>query len=291
MNLQSFYQWCELQGLSPKTIVGIKSAVGQLSRRVPDVFKATDSQILEFFSKGKAEGFAGKPWGASNYNNIRKYLRKFYAWCVDCGYLEVSPVARIPRSKVPRRLPRRLSDEEKIRILYHAQNFPHPSKFLKSRNYAIIATLLTTGLRISELLGLKIQDADLEKRSFRVVGKGNKERLVWFPKMLLPALGDYMQARMALAKQSIFFFVSYRSNKKLGYTNLRRMLLKIAKASGLHFTAHQFRHTCFSLMAEQGVDLETIKEQAGHVSVATTQIYTKVSDRHRKDRVDRVNFV
>lgn len=288
----AFFHYCELQGLSVKTLGHIRFSINLLVRKIPNLLEPSDDEILHFFTSGKGGDLTGTPWSAYHYNNIRKYLKKFYQWCVMYEHLKKNPIEKVPPCKLPHRLPRRLDDEQKMKALYHAQNFPHGSSFLRSRNYAMIATLLMTGLRVSELLNLYDDDVNLKEHSMRVrAGKGDKERVVYFGHNLFYILRDYLQERKRVGKESLHFFVSYGSNKKVDYGNFRHMLKKIADKAGLKITAHQFRHTCFSLMAEQGVDLETIRTLAGHSSITTTQIYMQVSSRHVQNAVDKVVFI
>lgn len=288
----AFYNYCDLQGLSTGTVKSIKFSINLLAKNITNTLEISDNELFNFFCQGKNGELTGQIWSPAHYNNIRKYLKKFYKWCLEYGHIQRNPIEKIPVTKVPRRLPRRLTEEDKIKALYHAQNFPHPSKFLRARNYAIVATFIITGLRASELLKLHNEDINLKEFSIRVrEGKGGKERIVYFNNDLLYILKDYLAERERIKKESLYFFVSYGSTKRLTYTNLRRMLKKIGNKAGIHFTAHQLRHTSFSLMAEQGTDLETIKQQAGHTSIGTTQIYLHASPKHIQSAISKVSFL
>ena len=291
--LDLFYSYCNLQGLSPTTIAGLKSALSIYLRRFPEPFQATATEVIAFFSEGKSHGFAtDRPASPSRYNNIRNSLNKFYCWAIQSGYTRTNPIAGIPRSRMPKAIPRRLSDEDRVRVLYHAQNFPHKSRYLRARNYAIVATLLVAGLRARELLALRNEDVRLQEHTLRIRhGKGNKERLVFFGDELTPILHDYLAERDRIRKESLWFFVSYRSNLAIRYKNLREMLVRVSRRARVRFTAHQLRHTCFSTLAEQDVDLRSIQAQAGHSSIISTQIYTHISDKVRREKIRRVSFL
>lgn len=291
--LQSFLQYCQLQGLSKRTLTALRSALRIFLRSYSDPFKVSDQEALAFFAQGRSKGFGtDRPSGPSNYNNIRKYLKKFYAWAVDFGYTAENPILKVPACRLPKRLPRRLSDEQTAKVLFHAQQYPHPSRYLRARNYAMIAGLLWTGLRAQELLDLRLEDVSFERQCVRVrQGKGNKERLVFFNRELLYVLKDYFGERQRLKKESLFFFVSYGSCLQLDYKNLREVIRRVAQQADIHFTAHQLRHTCFSILAERGVDLVTIQAQAGHTSIATTQRYLHVTDKHRQSTLNKITFL
>ena len=291
--LNLFYNYCNLQGLSPRTINGLRSSLSIFMRRFPDPFQVTTAEAIAFFSDGKTCGFAtDRPASPSRYNNVRNSLNKFYCWAIQSGHARTNPIAGIPRCRMPHAIPRRLDDGERMRVLYHAQNFPHKSRYLRSRNYAIVATLLTTGLRARELLALRNEDVRLQEQTLRVRhGKGNKERFVFFGDELTPILYDYLAERDRLGKESLWFFVSYRSNLAIRYKNLREIIIRIARQARVRFTAHQLRHTCFSTLAEQDVDLRSIQAQAGHSSILSTQIYTHISDKVRREKISRVSFL
>lgn len=291
--LDHFIGYCHLQGLSKKTIKDLRLRMLTFARRFPELFEVTDADAIEFFSRGKKDGFVvqGTP-SASTYNNFLNCLNKFYRWAIEAGYTQHNPIQRVPRTKVPRTVPRRLSEDQVIRVLYHAQNFPHTSQFLQARNYAIVATLLMTGLRAQELLNLQKEDVRLEEQLIRVQhGKGDKERFVYFSDELPFILRRYLKEVKRLGKKSDHFFTSYGSNNGLCYKGLQGILRKISQRAGFHFTAHQLRHTCFSMLLEQDVDLGSIQAQAGHASLVSTQIYTKVADKVRKSKIQKVSFL
>ena len=291
--MRAFIEYCELQGLSKRTIDQHRSCLSIYCRKFSDPFSVTYEQALNFFSRGKAYGFAsGTPSSPSNYNNIRNSLNKFYRWAVDTGQTRNNPIENVPRCKLPSTVPRRLTEEQTLRVLYHAQNFPHPSRYIRTRNYAMVATLLMTGLRARELLGLRNEDIRSDEPVIRVRhGKGNKERYVYYNDELPHILSDYLKERQRLRKESPWFFVSYRSNLALRYKNLREIITRISELSRVRFTAHQLRHTCFSTLVEQDVDIRSIQTQAGHASIISTQIYTHVTDRVRRQKIQRVSFL
>ncbi len=290
--LSTFYQYCELQGLSPRTIQSIRDALRVYLRNVEDPYCVTASEAIAFFAHGKASGFASdRPASPWHYNNMRKYLNKFYRWAVDFGHTDSNPISKVPTCKTPKRIPRRLSRKQSLSVLYHAFQYPHPSCYLRYRNYAMIAMLLMTGLRARELLSLHNEDVDLKQRMLRVRrGKGDKERLVFFNRELATILTDYLRERKRLGKAGTAFFQSFQSNLGLRYQNLNRMVRIVSQRSQVPFTAHWLRHTYISLLAEQGMDCHSIMAQAGHTSLKSTEVYIHLSARHRRSAIDRILF-
>ncbi len=291
--LPLFYSYCQLQGLAPRTIRAIKGALALLVRSHPDLLGVTTEEVMRFFVHGRTYGFASdQPAGPSHYNNIHKYLNKFFKWAVLFGYRPDNPIERVPRCKTPKSLPRRLSSEQVLKVLYHANHYRHPSRYLRARNHALIAILLMTGLRAREVLNLRNEDISLRDLSLRVrAGKGNKDRDVYFNTDLCYILKDYQAQRDRLRKTSAFLFVSFASNHSLRYKNLRDVVHRVSQAAGVYFTAHMLRHTCFSMLAEQNVSIAAIQAQAGHSSIVTTQMYIRVSEESRSREVRKASFL
>ncbi len=291
--LDLFYSYCQLQGLAPLTMSAIKRALVLIRRSHPDLFSVNTEEVMRFFVHGRSYGFASdQPAGPSHYNNIHKYLNKFFKWAVLFGYRRDNPLDRIPRCKAPKTLPRRLSGDQALKVLYHASHYPHGSQYLRTRNHALLATLLMTGLRAREVTNLRNEDVTSPKQVMRVrAGKGNKDRDVYFNTDLLYILKDYQKQRDRLKKTSAFFFVSFASNRSLRYKNLRDVVHRVSQASGVYVTAHMLRHTCFSILAEQNVSISAIQAQAGHSSIVTTQMYVQISEANRRSAIGQVSFL
>jgi|UniRef100_A0A7C1GCS9 integrase/recombinase XerD len=176
----------------------------------------------------------------------------------------------LPRRE--KRLPKYLEVEEVFKLVDVAEN---------PRDRLIVLLLFTTGLRINELVSLRLTDIDIEKRSIRVRGKGAKERIVYFPEFVLPILKEHLES----IKNSEWLFPSEASDH-IHYTTVERILKRLKKKAGItkRVTPHVLRHTFATLSLASGLDIREIQELLGHSSLNTTQIYTHVSrERLRKD--------
>ena len=196
--------------------------------------------------------------------------------------LEVNPAIDIEAPKPKKSLPKVLTMEEAKLLLDAVKN----DKESKSnvRDYAIITLFLNCGMRVSELVGIDISDIDHELRSLRVVGKGNKERIVYLNDACRFAIGDYISERLQSDQSKITtkaLFLSSR-DQRISVKTVQWMVYKYLDLAGLgskHYSVHKLRHTAATLMYQSGnVDVRVLKDILGHEQLNTTQIYTHVSN-------------
>jgi len=180
----------------------------------------------------------------------------------------------LPRRE--RRLPRYLEPEEVARMVEACSSL---------RDRVVILLLFTTGLRVSELVSMRKDDIDLEKRSIRVRGKGGKERVVYFPETLVPLLKAYVEG---LPEDAEYLFPS--AGRHMHYTTVERIVRKAAESAGLKkkVTPHVLRHSFATHSLAMGLDLREIQELLGHSSLSTTQVYAHVSRERLRRDYDRV---
>jgi len=210
-------------------------------------------------------------------------LRSFYAYLVREGAREDDPAARVRSPKRPQDLPRVLSVEEVVAVLTQAAG-PGP---LGQRDLAAFELLYGCGLRVSELLGLREGDVDLEGGLVRCIGKGDKERVVPMGGAATAALGRYLRdGRRALlrGRRRPELLLNARGGPltRQGVDYLLRRLLARAGMAG-EASAHTFRHSFATHLLAGGADLRSVQEMLGHANVATTQLYTHVTVEHLRD--------
>lgn len=204
-------------------------------------------------------------------------LKGFFNWLADEEIVETSPFLQIHlHMKEPKRLPNVLTFREMNRILKAAYNDKTSiSDFLYYRDIAILEVLFETGLRVHELCNLKYSDCDFRSHTFRIIGKGNKERKVYLtnPDSII-AFENYIRTVRKYHIKSEYIFLSKYSSP-LSTQAVRILVDKYTKLAGIkrHITPHAFRHTFASLLLDNGVELKYIQEFLGHSSITTTQIY------------------
>jgi integrase/recombinase XerD len=212
--------------------------------------------------------------------SVSRYLsayRQFYRWMVREGTIEADPVALIESPKTGRGLPKALT-EEQIESLLSA---PDAETMLGMRDRAMLELMYATGLRVSELVGLKLSNLNLNQGVVRVIGKGQKERLVPIGAQAHDCLQDYLSSsRPGLLKgvQTEFVFVTTR---KTGMTRqafwymVRRSAVNCGISQKL--SPHMLRHSFATHLLNHGADLRVVQLLLGHSDLSTTQIYTHIA--------------
>ena len=215
-----------------------------------------------------------------NRNSISRKLssiRTFYNYLVNNDLVKVNYFSDISNPKKNKNLPHYLKDDE-INKLF---SIPDASTALGQRNLLIIEMLYATGVRVSELVNIKLKDIDIYNDSIKIRGKGNKERIVFFGSFCKSALEIYLdEDRKELDKKgSIYLFLNKFGNK-LSDRMIRNILDDLILKAGVekHVHPHMIRHTFATDMLNSGADLMTVKELLGHESINTTSIYTHVSN-------------
>lgn len=214
-------------------------------------------------------------------------LRAFYRFAKREGLREDNPVADIGTVKLPGRLPKAISIKDTERLL-NTKAAAGGTEWQRRRDAAILELFYASGIRRAELVGIDLSDVDFEQRTIRVIGKGNKERYVFFNTPAAEALDRYLQVRPPCSDGALF--VS-RLGRRLSYPQVGNIFHLFVRLSGLEgkITPHTMRHSFATHLMQRGVDIMTIKELLGHESVATTQIYSKVTLDHARQAYEEAH--
>ncbi len=215
-------------------------------------------------------------------------IRALYKFLVNKrGYLDTNPTANIDTPKRKKSLPKFLTLEE-AQALLHAVETDRESRH-RERDYAIITLFLNCGMRVGELVGINLNDLDPDLRSLRVLGKGNKERIIYLNEACREALRTYLAVRLGEGCKTASDRSLFLSNRmaRLSIQGVQVTVQKYLKLAGLeskHYSVHKLRHTAATLMYQSGeVDIRVLKDILGHEQLNTTQIYTHVSNRNMED--------
>ena len=251
------------------------------------VCSISTEEIYDFFvflTKERQNGASAKSRKLSAIKSFYKYI------CQKRHITEKNPVADMEGPKKRQSLPKFLSIEESLMLLEAVENDSESKT--KERDYAIITLFLNCGMRLSELCGINLSDIDKELRSLRVLGKGNKERIVYLNDACRNALNKYLSIRRSEKYKGIntnALFIS-KQYKRLSNKTVQWLVYKYLSMAGLdykHYSTHKLRHTAATLMYQTGkVDVRVLKEILGHEQLNTTQIYTHVSNKGMQDAVD-----
>jgi integrase/recombinase XerC len=221
-------------------------------------------------------------------------LRTFYKFLVRRGVIEQTPIKNITLPKLEKRLPRFLSKEQMLTLLNaplrelqaqteHADKPPKPAPFL--RDVAILETIYSCGLRISELCGLQAADIDWNEAIVRVRGKGKKERLIPIGSPALEAIRTYWKSNRHEPTAAFPVFSLEDDPEEPVYPRIVQMnLKKYLGLAGLDpkLTPHKLRHSYATHLLDAGADLRSVQELLGHAHLVTTQVYTHITTERLK---------
>lgn len=249
------------------------------------VRQISTSEIFDFLSylandRNPAPDSPAPDYGISPTARARKLsaIKSFYKYLtVRTKQLQENPVADLEYPKLRKSLPKYLTLEQSAALL-QAVSGPN-----EKRDYAILMLFLNCGIRRSELVGLNLSDVYEDR--IRVVGKGNKERFVYFGSACRKAIDAYLSERNKRILSDNRALFGSRDNNRISVTAVHRLVKKALLQAGLdstQFSAHKLRHTAATMMLSGGVDVKTVQEVLGHENLNTTQIYTHIENTELK---------
>jgi integrase/recombinase XerD len=256
-------------------------------RRVED---ADEAVVQHYVAAQRAAGL-----GPASVARAQSAVRGLHRFLLEEGWAATDPTTEIRPPGLARRLPKALTEDETERLLAAATDDDPAAR----RDLAILEVLYGTGMRVSELAGLSLADLGSDTGLVRVLGKGSKERLVPLGRCATEALaawtgpagrGQFEPRRWARRGDAEALFLNTRGGR-LTRQGVWGVLKKRARAAGIEDRVHPhvLRHSCATHMLAHGADIRVVQELLGHVSIATTQIYTKVSLGHLRDAYDQAH--
>lgn len=263
-DLETFFQWLE-----PLFADGLS-------------FSDLDTRtIREFLAHLRHD----RNYTSSGLNRKIACLKGYFAYLEIEKILPNNPMSRVRSAKESKLLPKVLSPEDMEVLLQTVEDrigeTNNPGLALRDR--AIFELFYATGIRLSELVGINVEDLDFPRRSLRVIGKGQKERVVFFNQVASLALSEYLQATERKVTTGPLFLNRYGA--RISQRGVEKMFTQVLNLSGLakHASPHTLRHSFATHLLEGGSDLVTIKELLGHESLQTTQVYTNISRQRMRD--------
>jgi integrase/recombinase XerD len=282
--LAAFVDYVRVEkGLAPTSVVsyrrdllGFLAYLHELGRDIGDVGK---EEIRNYLALLYRRGL-----GARSVARHLVSLRNFFRFLLKDGKIEHNPAAEIDAPRLEQNLPKYLNTEEVEALLQQ----PNISTALGLRDKALLEALYATGMRVSELVGLRWEDFESAVGVVHCRGKGGKERLIPVGKSALQALEQYMQrgrAELARRRNVPFLFLN-RAGGKLSRVGFWKLLAGYGRRAGIttSLTPHLVRHSFATHLLERGADLRSIQLMLGHSDISTTQIYTHVM----KERLKQV---
>lgn len=203
-------------------------------------------------------------------------LRRFLAFLLQRGEISVNPAVGIKAPKAAKHLPKNIDAEQVSILLNNESNAP-----LDLRDLAMMELMYSSGLRLSELQRLDLGDLDLSQAEVRLLGKGNKERIVPIGSKALLALDRWLAVRSEFSPSDNALFLN-KSGVRISHRSIQLIMQKWGRKQGLetHLHPHKLRHSFATHMLEGSADLRAVQELLGHSSLSTTQIYTHLDFQH-----------
>lgn len=268
--LQTFLSSKHLEGCSEKTLNYYQSTIGMMisSLEIPITEISTDD-IRNYLSDYQARRSSSKV----TIDNIRRIFSSFFSWLEDEEYILKSPVRRIHKVKFGRTVKDTFSDEDIERLRDGCEN---------TRNLAIIDTLVSTGMRVGELVRLNRSDIDFNERECVVFGKGGSERKVYFDARTKLHLRNYLTRRTD--DNPALFVTLHNPAKRISINGVESMLKTLEKTTGVEdIHPHKFRRTMATRAIDKGMPIEQVQKLLGHVRIDTTLHYAMVNQENVKN--------
>ena len=270
LDLRNFFRYLK----QSKQLVSKDVPLDDISIADVDLDLARNITLTDIYSY---MNYLSRDRGLNNTSRARKVatIRSFYKYLTNkAKLLEVNPVQDLDSPRLKKSLPKYLNLEESLELLDSVDGKN------SSRDYCILALFLNCGLRISELVGLN--KTDVRGDQLRVLGKGNKERMLYLNDACQRALENWLTERdsLTLVDQNALF-VTLQNRRRISTAAVHKLVKKHLAAAGLdsnQYSSHKLRHTAATLMLQNGVDVRTLQEVLGHDHLNTTQIYTHVDN-------------
>ncbi len=279
LDLRTFFRYLKLRDSNKSYERDEFEKISVSSLTVADIARVSSSDIIEFIVFCSVELDNNASTRMRKISSIRSFYRYAHA---KKHYIDYNPAADIDAPKKKQSLPKYLTLDESILLLETVKN--DTASKSNVRDYTIITLFLNTGMRLSELVGLNLNSINRDGTEIKVLGKGNKERLIYLNDAVQKALRSYMRVRLDpkyIRTGDKALFLSKRqtriSNKTVQWIVYK--YLDMAGLSDRGLSVHKLRHTAATLMYQSGkVDIRVLKEVLGHEQLNTTQIYTHVTD-------------
>ena len=274
------------RGASPHTLAAYRRDLLQMleylreNLGVADPLRVTRNDLRAYFGALLREGYARR-----SLQRKLSAARRFYRYLHKLGLIQVNPTQGLPTPKPGQTLPKVLPQG----LIRQLLDFWEPQDPKGKRDRAILELMYSCGLRASEVIGLRMEDLDLERGELRVRGKGAKERMVPIGEEAIRALEDYLTVRSRFNPRTDHLFLNFRGTP-LSRKGLWFLVTQIFRgAAGFRVHPHVLRHSFATHLLDRGADLRAIQELLGHSSLGTTQIYTRVSLKRLRELYDRTH--
>ena len=268
--IDKFISAKKVEGCSFKTLEYYKNIITKMIAAISkDIKEITTEDLRSYLSSYKEINGSN----LITIDNMRRIYSTFFAWLEDENYIVKSPARRIHKVKTAKVVKNTFTDE----------NFEQMRDFCKNdiRNLVIIELLLSTGMRVGELVNLNVSDINFEERSCIVLGKGNKQREVYFDAKTKLHLQEYLEHRND--DNSALFVSKNKPHQRLSISGIELIIRNIGKSADVDKAyPHKFRRTLATMAIDKGMPIEQVQKLLGHVKIETTMHYAMVNQNNVK---------
>ena len=203
-------------------------------------------------------------------------LRSFFKYLLNEQIIVNNPMSLISNPKVEKKLPKYISYDDIEKIL----NTPNEKTDIGIRDSLILELLYVTGIRVSELVNMKLKNINTYDKTIKINGKGNKERIVMYGSRCQDLLGKYLNIRKKINKNKLEYLILSKTGKQINPREIRYIIDRISQEChiNMHISPHVFRHTFATHLLNEGADLRSVQKLLGHENLSTTTIYTHLSN-------------
>lgn len=255
--------------------IDIDRYINYLKLNKIDIFKIEYKNVLDYIS------YLKKNHKSTSINRSISSIRTYYNYLIKNNYTNSNPFKIVNGMKKEKKLPEYFKYNEYVELV----NSIDINTNLGIRNKCIFEVLLCTGCRCNELVNIKLDDINLNEKEIKVLGKGNKERIVYLGSYAIESIEKYLSIRNEILgkKDNNYLFINHLGDK-LTTRGIRDIIDKILlkSSNNMKITPHTFRHSFATMLLNEGCDLKSVQELLGHVSLSTTSIYTHVSNEELK---------
>lgn len=277
--IKEFIKAKKVKGLTKNTLRAYEGGLKVLYKWcVKSFLEVTSEDLKDFLIFYQEQNNCGK----TTLNNIRRYMSSFFRFLTDEEKILINPMLRVPNIKEPKKVKKAFTYEEIEKMRRYLEKNMYKKvdgelNILVLRTRAMFELFLSSGIRVGELVSLKVDNINFDECKAIVLGKGNKERVVYFSEMAKQYMLQYLDIR-PVDGEYLFTGVRNKKTKKLNITRVNQSFIRLGNNVDVHCHCHKFRRTFSSLMIKKGMPIDQVQSLMGHESIETTLRYIDMDD-------------
>ena len=277
MNIDKFLDYLKYErNYSNNTIIAYENNIRNFLSYCKIKNVKNMNEVNYQFIRGYISYLYKQKYQAKSITRILSALRSFFKYLKREEKISTNPLDLITSPKVEKKLPKYLTINDVEKIL----NAPDMSNKIGIRDAFILELLYVTGIRVSELTNIKLNDISIVEKKIKIMGKGSKERIVYYGTRCQELLNKYLHIRNDFLKQANDYLILSNTGKQISAREIRNIInrLKVKAGIDINISPHTFRHTFATHMLNEGADLRSVQELLGHENLSTTTIYTHLTN-------------